>query len=246
MTLLSRIAQAEASSHTRFAAQGQVARFGPLTAVHTGPNLPLDTAWHDGSGTPTPDDLAGFEDFSAGHGQAATLHVLSPFAPELLPVLRERGYALDYVLHLYVHDLKALPVAPGLPVTELPVTEEPDAGRWAELSAQGFGPGTLEIMRVVGGAPGTRRFTAWLDGQPAATGAFALQDGVAALHGTSTRPEFRGRGAQAALLAHRLQASAQAGADLATVFVTPDTASERNICRAGFRLSGLRLTFTRA
>ena len=246
MTLLSRIAQAEARSHTRFGTHGQVARFGPLTAVHAGPNLPLDTAWHDGSGTPTPDDLAGFEAFSAECGQAATLHVLSPFAPDLLPVLRERGYALDYVLHLYVHDLTPLPDAPEPPITALPITEEPDAGRWADLSAQGFGPGTLEIMRVVGGAPGTRRFVAWLDGQPAATGAFALQGGVAALHGTSTRPEFRGRGAQAALLAHRLQASAQAGADLATVFVTPGTASERNIGRADFRLAGMRLTFTRS
>ncbi len=31
----------------------------------------------------------------------------------------------------------------------------------------------------------------------------------------------------------------------ASVFVTPGSGSERNVVRAGFRLAGLRLTFTR-
>jgi Acetyltransferase (GNAT) family. len=97
----------------------------------------------------------------------------------------------------------------------------------------------------VGQATGTRLFVAEVGGQEAATGAVHLQDGVAALHGTATRPAFRGHGAQTALLAWRLRGAMHAGADLATVFVTPGSPSERNVERAGFRLVGMRLTFTK-
>ena len=90
------------------------------------------------------------------------------------------------------------------------------------------------------------RLVAEVDGQPAGTAALSVTQGVAAFYGTSTLPEFRGRGVQAALLAARLHLAAEAGADLASVFVTPGSGSERNVRRAGFRVAGVRLTFTRA
>lgn len=243
--LLQRLAAAEAASHLRFGAGGEAAQFGPLSAVATRQPSPLDSLWHDGTRPPTPAELAEAEAFCAAHGQPVTLHLLSHAAPELVPLLSARGYALQYVLHAYTHDLRP-PYAP----TPLTIREEADAERWAHLSAQGFGEGTadtgtLDIMRLVGGAAGTRRFVAQLDEQDAGTAAFALQDGIAAFHGTSTRPQFRGRGVQTALLAHRLQAAAREGASFASVFVTPGTGSERNAERAGFRLAGLRLTFGR-
>lgn len=249
-SVLFRVAQAEAQAHARFGAGGEVAHFGPLTAVYAGPDLPVDSAWHSGGRAPTSADLTAFEAFSAAHGTPATLHVLSPFAPETLPLLRERGYALDFVLHAYIRDLRAgLPGTAPQPPTPRPdglhVTEEPDADRWAALAEQGFGTGTLRIMRLVGGAAGTQRFVASLGGVAVASAATAAQGGVAGLHGMSTVPGFRGRGAQGALLAHRVHAAAQAGADLATVFVTPGSGSERNVTRAGFTLAGARLTFTR-
>ncbi|WP_034355498.1 GNAT family N-acetyltransferase [Deinococcus phoenicis] len=237
--LLSRLARAEAAGHARYGVVGAAARFGPLVAVSAGPGLPVNTAWHDGSGPPTEADLIAFEAFSAAHGQPAVLHLLSHAAPTLLPRLRSRGYTLATVLHVYTHGLTSLPPEPALEIRE-----EPDVTVWAALSAQGFGPGTGRIMRLVGQAPGTRRLVARVDGQPAATAALSLQNGVAALHGSSTLPEFRGRGAQMALLAARLRQAAAAGADLASVFVTPGSASERNVCRAGFGLAGMRLTFT--
>ena len=241
--LLCRIADAEARAHSRFGAGGEVARFGPLVAVAAasvdGTPLPTDTGWLSSERPPSEDELADFEAFSAQHGQAATLHLLSPQAPAALPLLRERGYVLDYVLHAYAHDLKELPPLRGA------VHESPDPEAWAALAAEGFGPGTRAIMRAVARATGTRLFVAEVDGQAAATGAVHVQGGVAALHGTATRPALRGRGAQTALLAHRLQWAARAGADLATVFVTPGSPSERNVTRAGFRLVGTRLTLTR-
>ncbi|WP_245557864.1 GNAT family N-acetyltransferase [Deinococcus apachensis] len=237
---LPRLARAEATAHARYGREGAVAHFGPLVAVHAGPNLPVDTAWHGGSAGLSAADLDAFEAFSAAHGQSATLHVLSHAAPPLLPLLGDRGYALEYVLHVYTHDLTALPPPPTLDVQE---ELNPDA--WAALSARGFGPGTETMMRLVAHAPGTQLMTALVEGKPAASAALSVQDGVAALYGTSTLPEFRGRGAQTALLAARLHLAARLGADLASVFVTPGSGSERNVRRAGFGVAGARLTFVR-
>lgn len=237
--LLPRLATAEAASHLRFGVGGEAAQFGPLWAVSGGRGTPLDTVWHDGTLPPSTDELAQAEAFCAERGQTVTLHLLSHAAPELVPLLSARGYVLHYVLHVYIHDLRSLPAAAALSVRE-----EPDAEAWAQLSAQGFGPGTLGIMRRVGGLAGTRRFVAQAAGQNVGTAAFAVQDGIAAFHGTSTLPDFRVQGVQTALLAHRLQVAAAEGADLASVFVTPGSGSERNVQRAGFRLAGMRLTFS--
>ncbi|WP_245872917.1 GNAT family N-acetyltransferase [Deinococcus planocerae] len=236
---LPRLAHAEAAGHVRYGEAGAAARFGPLVAVHAGPGLPVNTAWHDGSGGLTESHLDAFETFSAEHGQPAKLHVLSHAVPPLLPLLRARGYVLDSVLHVYTHDLSTLPPAPPLTVRE-----EPDPEVWADLSARGFGPGTAAIMRLVAQAAGTRRLVAEADGQPAGTAALSVTEGVAAFYGTSTLPEFRGRGVQTALLAARLRLAADLGADLASVFVTPGSGSERNVRRAGFVVAGTRLTFT--
>lgn len=236
MDIWQRVARAEADAHAGF---GTSRRFGPLVAAFVAPGLPLNSAWHDGTRSPETADLAAFEAFSAEQDMPATLHLLSPAAPGTLPLLQERGYMLDYVLHLYTHDLRTLPDVP------LPVHEEPDADAWAALSARGFGPGSEDVMRVVAHAAGTRRFVATLDGTPAGAGALGVTGDVGALYGMSTVPDVRRRGVQAALLAARLRAAAQAGATLATVFTTPGTGSERNITRAGFTLATARLTFTR-
>lgn len=235
---LPRLAWAEAAAHARYGLFGEVARFGPLVAVHAGPDLPVNTAWHDGSGAPSGADLRAFETFCAAHGQLPSLHVLSHAAPSLLPLLREWGYALSHVLHVHMHDLTVLPPPPALDVRE-----EADMDAWASLSAQGFGPGSEAMMRLVAHATGVYCLTAWVDEKPAASAALGMQEGVAALHGTSTLPEFRERGAQAALLAARLHLAVRLGADLASVFVTPGSGSERNVRRAGFGVAGARLTF---
>ncbi|THF83933.1 GNAT family N-acetyltransferase [Deinococcus sp. KSM4-11] len=230
-----RIAQVEAAAHAEF---GVSHRFGPLVAAFVAPGLPLNSAWHDGSRPPDAAELAAFEAFSSAHDIPATLHVLSATVPAILPLLNARGYALDYVLHLYTHDLGSLPEI------HLPVHEEGDAAAWAALSARSFGPGSEEIMQVVAHGPGIRRFVATVDGAPAGSGALGVKGDVGALYGMSTVPEARNRGVQAALIAARLHAARAAGATLATVFTTPGTGSERNIVRAGFTLGGLRLTFT--
>ncbi|MFC4638124.1 GNAT family N-acetyltransferase [Deinococcus hohokamensis] len=237
MTVLPQVAHAEAQAHARYGQPGAVARFGPLVAVHASPGSVLNAAWHGGPDLPTEADLDALEAFSLQHNQPASLHLLSHAAPELLDLLAARGYRLRSSPHLYTHSLRSLPPRPSLDIRE-----ESDPEAWAHWSAEGFGGG-LEIMQAVARAPGTALYAVWQGSEVAATGAMSLCAGVAALHGASTRPAFRGQGAQSALLAWRLHQAAAQEAKFASVFVTPGTSSERNIVRAGFVLGGLRLTF---
>lgn len=240
MNALQRINAGEVDAHRHTG--GKVRQIGPFTAVGSGQNTPLDIAWFDGSRLPTPAELRELEAFCRDADQPVTLHALSHVAPSLLPLLRAEGYAVSYVLHVYAHDLTHLPERPALPIRP-----EPDPETWARLSAQGFGEDTLNIMRLVGRHPHVQRFAAEEEegGQVIATAAMQVTGDVAALYAASTVPDGRGRGAQTALLAHRLHLAREQGAALASVFVTPGTPSERNITRAGFQLAGMRLTFAR-
>lgn len=238
--LLPRLARAEAAAHARYGAAGAAARFGPLLAVHAGPGLPVNAAWHAGTGDPlTETDLAAFGAFCAAHAQAATVQVLSDAAPELLPLFAGQGYALSGLLHVWTRPLTNLPEAPPHVQDDVP------ADLWAELAARAFGPGNAAMMRLNAGLRGTHRLSAQVDGQAAGVAALSVCGGVAAFYSAATLPEWRRRGVQTALLAARLHLAARLGADLASVFVTPGSGSERNVRRAGFGMAGARLTFTR-
>ena len=101
------------------------------------------------------------------------------------------------------------------------------------------------MMRIVGSADGVRAYFAEIEGQPAATGAMAIHDGVALLAGAATVPEWRNRGAQRALLEHRLGRAAEAGCDLAMMGAAPGSASQRNAERQGFRIAYTRIKWGR-
>ncbi len=69
--------------------------------------------------------------------------------------------------------------------------------------------------------------------------------GLASFFSASTRPAFRGRGVQTALLHARLAAALGAGCDLAMVHTAPGSASQRNVERLGFRLAYTRVVLAR-
>ena len=58
-------------------------------------------------------------------------------------------------------------------------------------------------------------------------------------------PEWRNRGAQRALLEHRLGRAAEAGCDLAMMGAAPGSASQRNAERQGFRIAYTRIKWGR-
>jgi hypothetical protein len=71
---------------------------------------------------------------------------------------------------------------------------------------------------------------------PVAAAAFSVHRNAAVFGGAATVPAARRLGAQTALLNHRLIQAAVAGAHAAVVTAAPESASARNLARAGFKI----------
>lgn len=116
-----------------------------------------------------------------------------------------------------------------------------DLEEWADVVFRGFGmpPEHLASMAVASARRGAiEPFAAWIDDRLVAGASLAIVDGVAALLGAATLPEFRGLGAQSALIAVRAQAAREAGidelfAETGRPSVDGANASLNNLVRAG-------------
>lgn len=199
---------------------------------------------------PSGDDLTTIERFFLDRG-AEVFHEVSPLAdPAVLELLGDRGYRpveLTSVMHMPLADAARLPHS--VPASSLTVRRtEPGGERvWAETAARGWGETPelsafiLEFGEVSARSEGTVCFVAEWEGEPIAAAALAMHDRVAVLAGASTAPEFRGRGAQAALLGARLRYALAQGCDLAMMGAQPGSASQRNGERQGFRIAYTRI-----
>jgi hypothetical protein len=227
--MLSRIEAVEAEHLALYG--GEAARFGAVQALYAAPDLPINVACGFGANLDALDEV---EAFYAARPVPARLVVYSHFAD--WDTLARRGYRVVRLLHVYARALDALPAAPTLTVRP----SEP--AEFARISAEAFGPGSEAIVQRTSQRAQTQLYIAEQGGQPAAAGAMSVFGDLALLFGTATLPQFRGLGAQMALLAARRAAAAGSGATWAAVMTTPGSASERNIVRAGFALVGARLS----
>jgi GNAT superfamily N-acetyltransferase len=125
--------------------------------------------------------------------------------------------------------------------TTLRITDAADPKLFGAIAAEGFDtPPEAAAAFDVLDRPGWHCFLAWDGEEPAAAASLYVDGDLAWLAGASTRPAFRGRGAQSALLAARIDKARDLGV---TRMMTetgerlegrPDQ-SYRNILRAGFR-----------
>jgi len=161
----------------------------------------------------------------------------------------ERGFAL--APRLWAKFARAPGAAPEV-ATELRIAEiGPDRAQdFAAAVTAGFGApppfGAWQLALV--GRPGWRCYVAYDGARPVGAGALRLSPQGAWLGIGATVPEARGRGAQRALLAHRIADASTAGAPLIateTGLPLPGEAapSFRNIGRAGFVVAHLRPNF---
>jgi Acetyltransferase (GNAT) domain len=139
-----------------------------------------------------------------------------------------------------------VPAAAGLASVTVRLIEKGEGEIYARVSAEGwseFGVGDFvrNMARLSGQVEGQRLFLAEIDGAPIAAGALGLADGVAHLAGASTVPAGRRRGAQLALLDHRLRYAAAHGCDIALMGALPGSGSQRNAERHGFRIAYTRI-----
>jgi GNAT superfamily N-acetyltransferase len=160
------------------------------------------------------------------------------------PQLEERGFVRDYGWMKFSRGVGPREARSDLRVERV----GPDrAGDFAEVVLGGFGlPDRLREMnaRVVG-RPGWSCYVAYDGEAPAGAGALFVHAGVGWLGFGATLPEFRGRGAQSAILAARIEDARKQGCRM-VVTETGEleegrpSSSYRNILRAGFREAGVR------
>lgn len=121
------------------------------------------------------------------------------------------------------------------------VEDESSAAAFGRIVRTGYG--LPELLETFAAAAWRRGWECWLalDGdEPVGAAALFVAEGLAYLGFAATLPEHRGKGAQGALLAHRLRRAAELGCD--TVLTETGerrddlpSSSYRNILRAGFR-----------
>jgi hypothetical protein len=196
------------------------------------------------------EEMERLEGFFKDRG-SEVFHEVSPMADAaLLPLLVERGYRpmeLSSVLYLPLTTETRVDGRRDAEVTVRPVGEGETEG-WAALAARGWSdmapemePFFLAISRINAVRAEVHGFVAEIGGEPIATGAMSVHEGVALLAGASTVPEGRGRGAQLALLDARLRHAAALGCDLAMMAALPGSTSQKNAERQGFHIAYTRI-----
>jgi len=225
--------------------QVRVERVAGGYAIYAGEGSPLNRAVGLGlHGPVAKTDLESIEQFYAGCGAPPRVDLCPLADPSLLHLLEPGGYRLEQFYSVLVRALTEDVVPVSLPAgVRISQAGPKEAELWIHTVAQGFGDQevpaqeTLDLLAPNFYSTNGTCFFAWLDGQPAGGGAIYIHEGVAEVGSTSTRPAFRRRGVQTALLQAQLAAAREQGCDLALTVTSPGSDSQRNMERVGFRLA---------
>jgi GNAT superfamily N-acetyltransferase len=248
-----RYARARQELHPAFPVQVEPLAGGYL--IYTGDGMPLNRAVGLGvNGPVTAADLDLVEEFYRQRYLPPRIDVCPLADGSLLDLLKLSGYRPEkfYSVLFYPLSESALsePTALRPAPAEIRVSQAgpQEAELWLKTVAQGFEEAdtptqaTLDILAPNFYASHAACFFAWIDGQPAGGGGMYVHERVVEFGGASTRPEFRRRGVQTALLHARLAAAREQRCDLAMALTSPGSASQRNIERLGFRLAYTKVT----
>jgi hypothetical protein len=219
-------------------------------AMYDGIASPLTQTFGLGMFEPvTHDLLARLEAFF--HERAAPVyHEVSPLADDTaLPLLNERGYRpLELTSVMFRPLWRGVAFAPqSNERLQVRLATADEHELWAQTATEGWSEFTefadfmLDLSRISAARTDALSFLATLDGQPIATGALNIHEGVALLAGASTIPSGRRQGAQLVLLDTRLRYAVEHGCDLAMMCARPGSASQRNAERHGFRIAYTRI-----
>lgn len=157
-----------------------------------------------------------------------------PWVPGLALELEHRGYTPAEAWMKLTRDASPASAA----ASSVRVSETRDATVFAPTVADGFGvpPEHAHAFAFLGGA--MTGFVAWDGDEPIGGGALYVDGEHAWFGAAATRPGFRGRGAQSALVAARIEAARARGATALSVETSAPGdepgPSYRNVIRAGF------------
>ena len=225
-----------------------------------GPHAPINKISGLGFGPlPTGEAFDEVEARFARHGCPSVAEVSTCAGPEWFELLAERGYRLAAFEDVVGIALPAEGCAvDGVEVERVEAGSEREA--WFSSLLDGFacpdsqGVAALEdfpreiidgTMRDMATIADYSTWTARIGGEVAGGGALRTHAQVAHLCGAATRPAFRRRGAQTALVAARLAAASAAGCRLAVTVTQPGSKSQQNMIRQGFERLYARATMVR-
>ena len=170
-------------------------------------------------------------------------------APEVVPpdwagICRRLGMVEQDGLRVKLarDDSPAKPVETTLRVG---VIDPDDVAEWVAVQIEAFGlpdpdGGMSAMLAGVYDVPGVTCYGAWDGEKLVATGGLYVADGAAQFFSAATIAEYRGRGAQSALLNQRIEGAIAAGAKVMGVDVAKPAPGEQNpslnnTVRAGFK-----------
>ena len=214
---------------------GAMMSLGGGMAVRVSPEWPISRAVGMGMQQPwTAADAIALESFYHEASIASTLEICPLADQSLIAYIQQRRYIPTRWMNLYVRGLKTPAVVnPALTVRCL---EREEHEQWAA-----FVGGTDRIGLGFARAAAERSsVSCWVvedNGQWMAGGALFLRAPVATIFSSWTRPEQRGRGAQMALIAARMNYARESGCEIAIINTVPGSASDRNVRRAEFTLA---------
>ena len=237
-------------------------------AMFDGPESPVTQTFGLGLfQTPTVDDFAAIEAFFAERG-APVFHEVTPLADaQTFTVLSARGYhPIEFTSVMFrslagqagqtgqagqagqagLASQAGQAGQAGLAGLTVRRAGRDDADVYARTAAEGwreagYADFVHDMARVYAASEGIDVFLAELDGRPIATAVLSIHGRVAHFAGASTIPDGRRRGAQNALLDHRLRFAAERGCDVALMGALPGSGSQRNAERNGFRIAYTRI-----
>ena len=160
------------------------------------------------------------------------------------PKLEQRGFVGDYGWMKFSRGVSPRRARSELDVRRVDAAQAQDFAR-VVVDAYGMPEWTAPLAANVVGRQGWSCYVAYADGEPAGAGALFVQDDVGWLGFAATREQYRGRGAQSAILAARIEDARQQGCGTVTTETGElqegrPSSSYRNIVRAGFREVGVR------
>lgn len=202
----------------------------------------------------TAEDLDRIEEFYRSRSDAVQIDICPAADSSLFELLKTRPYRLEEF-----NNVLARKITPGerfngdVTNVEIRQVQGKEATDLCPIVARGFSEGAdpdpafVEIFRPLYLADGSFAFAAIADGTvvAGASGMIIPEAGIAAMFGSSTLPEYRGRGIQAAFFRARLQLAANAGCEYAVTITRPGTTSQRNAERQGFTLAYSKVVLKR-
>lgn len=196
-------------------------------------------------------ELDELEEFFRSRGSATNIEVCHLSDMSLTNKLMDRGYRVIEYSNVLVRRLDASKL-PEMGETRARVVEAGDIDEVAAIIARGFmeqgeiPESFIELFKVSFACSNVTCFVTYCERAAAGGGSVAILDGVAALSGASTLPQFRNRGVQTELIQARLRFAASRGCDLAMVTTLPGSASQRNVEKQGFQVAYARTKFQRS